>query len=340
MSGDSASTIVYVSNAGSAEISVLRLEDDGALKPVQTVDTAGAVMPLTTGPGHRHLYASLRSEPYSVVCYEIDSGTGELTEQARVRLPDNMAYLSTDRHGRFLFAASYSGNVVSVNPIGPDGIVGSEPSVVLATPPHAHSVVVDPSNRYLFAASLGGDVLLQYLFDQVTGVPILNVPPRVPTLPGAGPRHLVFHPDGRWVYVANELDGTVGGYEFDTGTGCLTPIGTYSAIPEECAEPWAAEVRLTPDGRYLYVSERRSSTLAGFRVAADTGALEPLGHTATETCPRGFDIDPSGRYLLAAGQESDALTVHAIDPDTGALTICGRQELGRDPNWVEIVELR
>ncbi|WP_067677460.1 lactonase family protein [Nocardia miyunensis] len=333
-------TVVYVSNAGSAEISVLRLADDGALKPVQTVAAGGAVMPLTIGPGHRHLYASLRSEPYSVACYEIDSDTGELTERARVRLPDNMAYLSVDRTGRFLFAASYSGSVVSVNPIGPNGIVEHEPSALLATPPHAHSIVVDPSNRYLFAASLGGDVVLQYLFDQVTGVPMGNVPPDVPTLPGAGPRHLVFHPGGRWVYVVNELDGTVGGYEFDTGTGCLTPVGTYSALPEGCGEPWAAEIRLTPDGRYLYVSERRSSTLAGFRVDADTGALKPLGHTATEACPRGFDIDPSGRYLLAAGQDSDALTVYAIDPGTGALTACGRQELGRDPNWVEIVGLR
>ncbi|MQY19088.1 lactonase family protein [Nocardia macrotermitis] len=333
-------TIVYVSNAGSAEISVLRLEDDGALKPVQTVATGGTVMPLTTGPGHRMLYASLRSEPYSVVCYEIASGTGELTERARIPLPDNMAYLSTDRAGRFLFAASYSGSVVSVNPIGPGGIVESEPTAVLATPPHAHSILVDPSNRYLFAASLGGDVILQYLFDQVTGVPILNVPPHVPTLPGAGPRHLVFHPGGRWAYVVNELDGTVGGYEFDSGTGCLTPLGTYPAMPEGGGEPWAAEIRLTPDGRFLYVSERRSSTLAGFRVDAATGALKPLGHTATETCPRGFDIDPSGRYLLAAGQESDAISVHVIDPDTGALTTCGRQTLGRDPNWVEIVELR
>ena len=333
-------TIVYVSNAGSAEISVLRLEDDGALKPVQTVFTGGTVMPLTTGPEHRYLYASLRSEPYSVVCYEIAAGTGELTEQARIPLPDNMAYLSVDRSGRYLFAASYSGSVVSVNPIGPDGVVAAEPSAVLGTPPHAHSFVADPSSRYLFAAALGGDVLLQYLFDHVTGVPIRNVPPQVPTLPGAGPRHLVFHPDGRWVYVVNELDGTVGSYEFDTGTGCLGPIETYSVMPEGCGEPWAAELRLTPDGRRLYVSERRSSTLAGFRVDAGTGALEPLGHTMTEACPRGFDIDPSGRYLLAAGQDSDALTVHRIDPDTGALSSRGRQELGRDPNWVEIVELR
>ncbi|MGF6884089.1 6-phosphogluconolactonase [Nocardia sp. GAS34] len=331
-------TVVYVSNADSAEIAVLRLGADGTLRPVRRVRVGGAVMPLAVSPDRRFLYASLRSRPYAVACFGIDSGTGDLTELATVPLPDNMAYLSTDRTGRYLLAASYTGSVISMNAIAGSGIVAPEPIEVLATPPHAHSIVTDPSNRYLFAAVLGGDAILQYLFDPATGLPTPNVPAFVSTKPGAGPRHLVFHPDGRFVFAANELDGTVGSYEFDSGTGNLLPVDTYSAVPEGCSEPWVAELRLTPDGRYLYVSERRSSTIAGFRVDG-TGALSPLGHTATQACPRGMGIDPSGRYLLAAGQESDALTVYAIDPDTGALTPRGEQAVGRNPNWVELVEL-
>ncbi len=333
------SMAVYVSTADSAEISVLRLDDDGAIRPVQTVAVGGTVMPLASSPDRRYLYASLRSAPYSVACFEIDSGTGELSEPVRVRMPDNMAYLSTDRTGRYLLAASYTGSVISVNAIGSDGIVEAEPLEVLATPPHAHSVVSDPSNRYLFVAALGGDVLLQYLFDQATGLPTPNDPAFVSTKPGAGPRHLVFHPGGRSAYVANELDGTVGGYEFDSGTGRLAALDTYSVVPEGCSEPWVAELRPTPDGRYLYVSERRSSTIAGFRVDDSTGALTPLGHTATQACPRGFAIDPTGRYLLAAGQESGALTVYGIDAGTGALTPLGEYPVGRNPNWVEILDL-
>ncbi|WP_216892706.1 lactonase family protein [Nocardia alni] len=333
------SMAVYVSNADSAEISVLGLDDDGAVRPVQTVTVGGAVMPLAVSPDRRHLYASLRSAPYSVACFEIDSGTGELSEIVQVPLPDNMAYLATDRTGRYLLAASYTGGVVSVNAIGPEGIVEAEPLEVLATPPHAHSIVTDPSNRYLFVAALGGDVLLQYLFDQATGLPTPNDPAFVSTGPGAGPRHLVFHPGGRLVYVANELDGTVSGYEFDSGTGRLAALDTYSAVPEGCPKPWVAELRLTPDGRYLYVSERHSSTIAGFQVDGGTGALTPLGHTATQACPRGFAIDPGGRYLLAVGQESDALTVYGIDAGTGALTPLGEYPVGRNPNWVEIVDL-
>ncbi|WP_040808021.1 lactonase family protein [Nocardia concava] len=332
-------TVAYVSNADSGEISVLRLSAEGSLEPVQTVAVGGTVMPLTVSPDHRRLYASVRSMPWSVVCFEIHSGTGELREQATVPMLDNMAYVSTDGSGRYLLAASYTGNVVSINAIGADGIVAADPIDVLGTPPHAHSIITDPSDRYLFAAALGGDAVLQYRFDAHTGRATPNDPPSVATKPGAGPRHLVFHPNGRLVYVANELDGTVGGYEFDSETGLLAPIDTVSVLPAGGFDPWTAEVRLTPDGELLYVSERRSSSIAGFRVDQATGALTPLGHTPTEACPRGMGIDPTGRYLLAAGQESHAVASYAIDPDSGALHVVDRRTVGRNPNWVELVAI-
>ncbi|MFE3188247.1 lactonase family protein [Nocardia sp. NPDC059240] len=331
--------VAYVSNAGSGDISVLRLGADGMLSPVQTVAVGGTVMPLTVGPDRRHLYASVRSVPWSVACFEIDSGTGELRRKTTVPLPENSAYLSTDHGGRYLLAASYTGNAISVNAIGMDGVVAAQPVEVLATPPHAHSIITDPSDRYLLAAALGGDALLQYLFDRRTGRATPNSPAFVATKPGAGPRHLVFHPGGRLVYVTNELDGTVGSYEFDSGTGHLTPLDTVSVLPEGIGDPWTAELKLTPDGRLLYVSERRSSTIAGFRVDSGTGALTPLGHTATETCPRGMGIDPAGRYLVAAGEQSHAVTSYAVEPETGALTVVDRRQVGWNPNWVELVAL-
>ncbi len=114
-----------------------------------------------------------------------------------------------------------------------------------------------------------------------------------------------------------------------------------SALPPGFAggAPWAADLHLTPDGRFLYASERRSSTLAAFAVDAGTGALVPLGSTPTETEPRGFAIAPDGRSLIAVGQASHRLTRHAIDPDTGALSTRAEQAVGRNPNWVEIVKL-
>ncbi|MEV5833383.1 lactonase family protein [Nocardia sp. NPDC052112] len=330
---------VYVSNADSREISVLRL-DDGALTPIESQPVGGAVMPLAMRPDHRYLYASLRSAPFAVAVFAMDPATGRLTPLSTAPLPDNMAYLATDRSGRYLLSASYSGDKIAVNPIAADGGIGA-PITVVSTPPHAHSICTDPSNRYLFAAALGGDVILQYRFDAETGLLTPNEPPRVETTPGAGPRHLVFHPSGSFAFVTNELDGTVHSYRFESATGTLGLIASASVLPPRSdGPPWTSELRGTPDGRYLYVAERTSSTITGFRIDPTTGLLHRLGSTPTETQPRGFAIDPSGQFLVAAGQQSHSVTSYTIDPATGSLTPRQRLGVGRDPNWVEIVALR
>lgn len=330
-------SVVYVSNADSREISVLRLDDDGALTLIESRPVDGAVMPLAMSPDRRYLYASLRSAPFAVAAFARDPASGRLTPLSTTPLPDNMAYLATDRSGRFLLSASYSGDKIAVNPIASDGTVGP-PTVVESTPPHAHSILTDPSNRYLFAAALGGDVILQYCFDAETGRLTPNEPPRVETAAGAGPRHILFHPSGSFAFVTNELDGTVNSFRFESGTGTLTLIASASVLPPEAdGPPWTSELCSTPDGRYLYVAERTSSTITGFRIDQATGLLGPLGHTPTETQPRGFAIDPRGRFLVVAGQKSHAVTSYAIDPATGSLTPRQQLGVGRDPNWVEIV---
>lgn len=334
-------TVVYVSNADSAQISVLGLDNaTGALEPVQTVPVSGTVMPMTIGRDRRYLYASLRSAPYSVARLAIAPGTGRLDPVSTTPLPDNSAYLSTDHTGRYLFAASYSGDKISVNAIAPDGGVSPAPIQVIATPPHAHSIVVDPSNRYVFASILGGDVILQFRFDAATGRLTPNEVPSVATKPGAGPRHLVFAPNGRFAYGTNELDGTVNTYRFDSGNGTLTLIGSNPGVPSGFSgKPWTSDLHMTPDGRFLYIAERTSSTIGTFRVDGETGALTRTATTPTETQPRGFGIDPRGRYLVAAGEKSAGISIYAIDRDTGALTARGHRDVGRDPNWVEILDL-
>ncbi|WP_063037842.1 lactonase family protein [Nocardia pseudovaccinii] len=333
-------SVAYVSNADSREISVLRLDDEGALTLVESQAVDGTVMPLAMSPDHRYLYASLRSAPFAVAVFARHPATGRLTPLPSAPLPDNMAYLATDRSGRYLLSASYSGDKIAVNPIASDGGIGP-PIAVESTPPHAHSILTDPSNRYLFAAALGGDAILQYRFDAETGRLTPNEPPQVETAPGAGPRHPVFHPSGAFAFVTNELDGTVNSYRFESCTGTLTLIASAAVRPPESGgPPWTSELRGTPDGRYLYVAERTSSTITGFRIDPATGLLDPVGHTPTEAQPRGFAIDPSGRFLVVAGQKSDAVTSYAIDPATGSLTPRQRLAVGRDPNWVEIVALQ
>lgn len=336
-----AATVAYVSNADSQDIYVLRLNGDGSVNLIEQVDTGSTVMPLALSPDRKFLYASLRGEPYSVVSYAIDPKSGKLKALSKVPLADNMANIATDRTGRYLLAASYFGNKISVNAIGSDGTVQVPPLAVIPTGKNAHSVQVDPANAFVFASNLGSDVILQYRFDPASGAVTPNTPPSVATKAGAGPRHFVFSPDQRFVYAINELDATVNTYAYDRHTGTLALQASDSALPEgfkSSEQLAAADLHLTPDGRFLYATERTSNTLTGYRVDQASGKLTRILNIPTETQPRGFNIDPQGRFLLAVGQKA-GLTSYAIDRDSGALTPVFRYTLGRNPNWVEIIDL-
>ncbi|WP_432241092.1 lactonase family protein [Herbaspirillum robiniae] len=336
-----AATIAYVSNADSQDIYVLQLNADGSVNLVDKVDTGSTVMPLALSPDHKFLYASLRGQPYSVVSYAIDQSSGKLKELSKAPLADNMANIATDKSGRFLFGASYTGHRISVNAIGADGTVQAPALAVIPTGKNAHSAQVSPDNRFLFASNLGSDVILQFRFDAAGGKVEPNEPPSVATRAGAGPRHFVFSNDRRFVYSTNELDGTVNTYAYDAGAGTLKLQATDSALPDgfKSSEQLAtADLHLTPDGRFLYASERTSNTLSGYRVDAAGGKLTRVLNIPTETQPRGFNIDPQGRFLLAVGQKA-GLTSYAIDRDSGALKPLFRYTLGRNPNWVEIIDL-
>ncbi|WP_341647969.1 lactonase family protein [Thauera humireducens] len=333
------STVVYVSNADSGDIAILSMTTDGTLAPLGTAEVGGTVMPLAVSPCRRFLYAARRSEPMAVVSFAIDPIHGTLCRLGEAPLPASMAYIATDRSGRWLFAASYQGDVVTVSPIAADGRAGPVRQSI-ATGRHAHAILPAPSNRHVLATSLGGGVVMQFAFDAASGRLTPNVPAALTVRPGAGPRHLRFHPNGRLVYLLNELDASVDVLGFDADTGTLAPLQTVDSLPPGFeGEPWAADLQLTPDGRFLYASERRSSTLAAFRIDADSGRLALVGHVPTETQPRGFAIDSRGHWLLAVGQLSDRLSRYAIDPVSGALASVQRIEVGRNPNWVEIVDL-
>lgn len=336
----SARTMIYIANAESREIYVLLLnEKDGSAKVVEKVAMTGSVMSLAISPDRKYLYASLRSEPFSVSSFAINPESGRLRLMQTVPLPDNMAYLSTDRRGRYLFGASYWGHKISVNAISPTGEVNPKPLAVLPTGQHAHCILTDPSNRFLFVSNLGADAIQQYRFNQTSGGITPQQPAAVATKQGAGPRHLVFHPRRHFVFSTNELDATVNTYLLN-GSGTLKLLASTSMLPPAFqGKPWAADLHLTPDGRFLYASERTSSTIAAFRVNGRSGHLTLIGHYPTEAQPRGFNLDPQGQYLFAVGQQSHALSTYEIDQQTGALRHLSRMEVGRNPSWVEVVKL-
>ena len=333
-------TFVYVSNADSGEISVLGLDDaSGALRTLQTVPCHGIVMPLALRPDRRVLYAARRNEPLAVLAFRIDGADGRLHPLAEAPLPASMAHIAVDGSGRWLFSASYHGNLIALSPIDAQGRPGPA-SWTMPTEPKAHAMRAEPGNRFVYATSLGGGLLMQFRFDASTGTLTPNTPAAIAIRPGAGPRHLAFHPNGAFVYLLNELDATLEVFALEGERGTLRPMQTVPTLPEGfTGEPWAAELRLTPDGRFLYSSERRSSTLAGFAVDAAGGRLQPIGHWPTQAQPRGFAISPSGRWLIAAGQLSNAVGVHAIAAASGALSLRHEHAVGRNPNWVEAIAL-
>jgi 6-phosphogluconolactonase len=335
-----AATWVYVSNADSQEISVLELDrGQGLLKPVQTLHVGGMVMPMAVSRDKRVLHAALRSQPFRVVSLSIDAASGRLAKLGEAPLADSMANIDLDASGKWLFAASYQGGKISVNAIGKDGAAGAVQQLV-QTGPNAHAIHADAGNRFVLATSLGGDNLSSWRFDAERGLLSPNDPPLTQAPAKSGPRHFVWDAPQRHVYLLGELDAALHVYAWDAVRGTLALKQSTSALPPGFAgKPWAADLHLTPDGRFLYASERTSSTLAAFRVDPATGQLAPIGHTATEKQPRGFAIDPSGRWLMVAGQESHAVALYAIDPATGALGQPARTAVGKNPNWIEIVDM-
>lgn len=339
----SAKTYAYVGNAGSNEIYVFSIEPKkGELTLIEKaafpgIEKPGPSTPMAVSPDHRYLFAGVRSDPFTAVTFAIDGKTGKLKHVGNGPLADSMAYISTDRTGKFLLSASYGGNKVAVNPIGTDGVV-KPPAQVVPTGPNAHAILVDPSNQHAIATNLGSDSVLDFKFDGATGKLTPNDPPSIKVADKSGPRHFIFHPNRKYLYLIHELDGSVRVFDFDGKTGALREKQTVNSLPDGFKDkPWAADIHITRNGSFLYTSERTSSTLKAFKVDPKDGTLTAVGSVPTETQPRGFAIDPTGHFLAATGEKSDGVTVYAIDQKTGALTNLKSYKVGKSPNWVEFV---
>ncbi len=340
-----AATFVYVSNSDSNDIYIFQLNrKTGELTPVDkvaipNVTKAGMSTPMTVSPDRRFLYIATRGEPQMVATYAIDAKTGKLKYLGNAPLVDSMAYISTDRTGRYLFAASYPGHKITVSPINAQGIV--EPTQqILLNYTNAHSILADSSNRFVIASTLGNDLVNQFKFDAKTGKLEPNTPPSISVKAKTGPRHFAFHPNKKLFYLLGELDASVHVFDYDVNNGTLQEKQAVSGLPAGVrGRIAAADLHVTPNGKFLYMTERTSSTLAAFRIASD-GTLTFIEHIPTETQPRAFNIDSSNQYLYVVGQKSHQMSSYKIDAQTGKLTKLKEYAMGKTPNWVEIIDLR
>jgi len=266
-----------------------------------------------------------------VTSLSVDPATGALAVLGRVSSSGPApCHLSLDKGDRHVLVANYWGGSVAVFPVQPDGRLGEATAFVRHTGlnptprdpgPHAHAILTDPSNRWALVADLGLDKVFVYPYDAGRGA-LGPVPRQVEMEKGAGPRHLVFDADGRGVFVLNEMNGTVVSFAFDPADGSMARIDSMSTLAAGYeGKNKSAELALSPDGRFLYASNRGPDDIAIFEILRPSRRLRLAGHQATGgRYPRHFSIEPGGRFLVVANRDSDSLWVYRIDAATGLLS--------------------
>lgn len=333
------STLAFIcsspSDGGGQVVSCSLDRERGALRRVSTTPAAGASF-AAVHPDGTHLYTANRVSGGTVTAYRIDAGTGDLTELNRQSSGGgDPCYVDVDGTGSYVFVANFSGGTVSVLPIaggtlGPATVTVSHrdslPDASKNRDPHPHAVCEGPDGDFVYVPDRGLDRIAVYRFDRDEGRLRPADPQSVPVGDGAGPRHVAFHPNGRFAYVINELDSTLTAFERDPETGWLDEVDTVSTLPEGYGgDNDAADVHVHPSGRWVYGSNRGHDSVAVFRIDAGSGRLRPVEFEPTRgRWPRDFAVDPAGRYLLAANQRSDTVSTFAVG-DSCRLTPTGHQ---------------
>lgn len=312
---------------------------NGSLKLVGVAGEAQNPSFLALPAGDKFLYAVSEVDDYddshggALSAFSVDAASGKLALlNHQSSGGSGPCFVSVDNAGKNALVANYGGGSVAVLPIDVAGKLepascfiqheGSGPDKSRQEGPHAHCIKLDAANRFALACDLGCDKVFIYHFDAATGKLTPGEQPWMETEPGAGPRHLAFHPSGKWVYVLNELNSTLTAAAYDGEAGTLKSLQTLSTIPASGVPGNSgAEVVAHPNGKFVYSSNRGHNSIAMFAIDQQSGKLTSLGqHPVGGKTPRNFNIDPSGRYLLAAAQDSDRIVVHAIDQATGELT--------------------
>lgn len=294
---------------------------------------------LTIDPSGEHLYAACEqvSGDGEVTAYAIDgSGSLELLNMEHTG-GAGPCHVQVDQTDSYLVAANYFGGSVCLLPIRTDGFLGTRTDFVQhhgsSVDPdrqekaHAHCVMIDRANTLVYACDLGMDAIVVYRIDHATGRLIQQADLTVRAEPGDGPRHFAFHPSEPYAYAVNELGSSVSAYDCDVVTGALTVKQRISALPEAWSgDNTCADIHVSPDGRFVYASNRGHNSIAAFAVETGTGRLIPLGHTQTRgEIPRNFLITPDGRFLLAANQNSGTIVTFRVDEDSGGLEYSGHE---------------
>ncbi len=323
----------YTAKGPNKGIYAIRLDGETGLLGAPVL-AAEAVDPawITLTPDKKFLYA-IHPSAAQAIGFAVDPANGKLTPLPAPNAPAASApsHLAVDATGRVLVAANYRDGFVAALPIRADGSLGAASRVVhegkglhptRQEKPHPHSVTLSPDNRFVIVADLGVDKIFSYALDSAAAKLTPANPPFVATPPGAGPRHFKFGPDARHAYAINELANTIAAYDYASASGALTPRQIVSTLPAGFTAPTTtAEVRVHPNGKFLYGSNRGHDSIAVFAIDAAQGTLTPLEIVETGgKTPRNFALSPDGKWLVCGHQDTAFISVFRVDAATGRLT--------------------
>jgi 6-phosphogluconolactonase len=310
------------------------------------VDSAKIANPsfLAVSPTEKHVYAvsevaGAGNDGGKLASFSFNKISGVLTPiNQQSSNGTNPCYVAVDKTGKWAAVGNYTSGTLAVLPILSNGSLGKAVTSIKHTgqsvnkerqsSPHVHSTIFSPDNKFLFVPDLGLDKLMSYRFNPKTGALTENNPAFVMTKPGSGPRHFDFHPNKKFAYLVEELTGSVSAFRYSSKTGQLQLLQNISTLPPGYSgDAGSADIHVSPDGRFLYASNRGgSNTIAIFSIDKKSGMLTLVGHQSTKgKTPRNFNFDPRGSFLLVANQGTDDIVIFKIDKNTGLLTDSGKR---------------
>lgn len=316
-------------------------QEKGTLKEVSHTDSSFNPSYLALAKDEKYLYAvnentdTTTKGMVSAFSFNKDNGSlGFLNE-----VPSNgdaPCFVAIDRNGKNVAVANYNGADFSVYKTDTSGRLlpasqiithtGTSTNKKIQTQSHVHSTFFSPDGNYLFVCDLGNDTLYQYPFDASAAKPVDPLHVRTYKVPGGfGPRHLAFTPNGKFAYLLNELDAKIIAYRLNNDSlASLQTVVSTNVEDTANADKGSAAIRITPDGKFLYASNRgNANDIAIFRIGTD-GTLSAVAHMKTDKHPRDFNISPNGKYLIVASRDDNSVKVYVIDQQTGLLTYNGQ----------------
>jgi len=308
--------------------------EDGSSKEISHVKTSNPSF-LVVSNDERFVYSVTEDAKDGnggeIAAFSFDKEKGALTFINKQRTGgDHPCYVDIDKTGKWVFAGNYSSGTLSVLPVNKDGSLGEAASVTKHTgsgknperqeKPHVHCTIISPDNKWLYVPDLGIDKVMIYAFDENTGMLKPAKQPFAASTPGAGPRHLTFHPNGQYAYLVEELTGHVVVYQMQNGQ--LKLLQRTSTLPRgQKGYPGSADIHVSPDGKFLYASNRGDfNNIAIYKIDSNSGKVSIIGFQSTlGKVPRNFNFDPTGNYLLVGNQGSDEIVIFKRNLKTGLL---------------------